>query len=135
MHLKLTICMLDSWNKANIDYKGNAWASKICFLALNCSRVSEFVISGGTMFHIFGQRYLRTHQPQLTVFTDPKWRSVFELRLYWVFLCSTFSCIIGVARFSFVLYSSVVNILRFLTWVVTELFFPRSFSNVNIFSL
>ena len=35
----------------------------------------------------------------------------------------------------FVLYSSVANILRFLTWIATELFFSRSFSNIDIFSL
>ena len=33
--------------------------------------------------------------------------------------CSKISCIVGAARFSFNLYSSVANILRFLTWIVT----------------
>ena len=43
---------------------------------LNCSRVSEFLISRGTMFRIFGPRYLSALKLQLTVFTDPN-RSLF----------------------------------------------------------
>ena len=38
-------------------------------------------------------------------------------------------------QLDFVLYSSVANILKFLTWIVTELSFSRSFSNVDILSL
>ena len=38
---------------------------------LNCARLSEIFMSKGTMFHIFGPRYLSALKPQLTVFTDP----------------------------------------------------------------
>ena len=69
----------------------------------------------------------------LLTLTDKQ--SVCERRLHLIFLCSKILCIIGAARFSFVLYSSVANILRFLAWVVTELFFSRSFSNVKTLPL
>ena len=38
---------------------------------LNCSRVSEFFTTRGSMSYILGPRYLRVLKPQLTVFTDP----------------------------------------------------------------
>ena len=34
---------------------------------LNCSRVSEIFISKGTVFHIFGLRYLSALKPRLTI--------------------------------------------------------------------
>ena len=76
---------------------------------LNCARVSEFFISKGTMFHIFGPRYLSALKPQLIVLLTLT-ESQFVSGGY-----IGYSSIIGAARFSFVLYSSVANILRFLT--------------------
>ena len=79
------------------------------------------------MFHIFGPRYPNSLKPQLAAFTDSNWKSVCERRLYPIYYYLKNTYIIGAARFSFVWYSSVANILRFLTGIVTKLFFSRSF--------
>ena len=67
------------------------------------------------MFRIFGPRYLSALKPQLTVFTGPNLKPVCERSLYWTFLCSKPSCIIGTARLPFVLCNSGGNILRSFT--------------------
>ena len=81
-----------------------------------------FFISEGTMFHIFGPRYLSALKPQ----------SVCERRLYWILLCSNMYYVLFMYYWS---SQIVANILRFFTWIVKESSFCINFSNVNTLSL
>ena len=57
-------------NKVDIDYMEMCRFPKFDF-NLELFKSLLFFISRGTMFHIFGQRYLTAYKPQLTVFSDP----------------------------------------------------------------
>ena len=83
--------VLNSGNKVDIDYKDNAKVSKIWFSSWIVQESLNF-LSQKELCSIF----LSALKPQLTVFTDSNWNSVW---LYWKGYIGYSS----VLRFSFVL--------------------------------
>ena len=123
---KINFIYPKQWKKDWYRLHGQCVGFQDLIFILNFSRVSEFFISKGTMFHSFGPTHLSALKRQLIVFIDLNWKSVLWT-FYWIFFCSKISCFIGASRFSFVLYSSVANILIFLHELLQNYLFLEVF--------
>ena len=121
------IYILYNENKIEIDYKANPSASKIWFLSWIVLDFLNF-FSHEELCSIFPYQDILLPLPF-------NWSELKVSFLYRMFLCSKISYIIGAARYYFVSYSSVVNILTFVKWIVTELYFSWGFSNVDTLPL